>query len=29
VPIGVITALTGAPFFLFVLRSRRARQDVA
>jgi iron complex transport system permease protein len=27
VPIGVITALAGAPFFLFVLRSRRARQD--
>jgi iron complex transport system permease protein len=26
VPIGVITALIGAPFFLFVLRSRRARQ---
>ena len=29
VPIGVITALTGAPFFLFVLRSRRARQDLS
>jgi iron complex transport system permease protein len=29
VPIGVITAVTGAPFFLFVLRSRRARQDLA
>ncbi len=28
VPIGVITALAGAPFFLYVLRSRRARQDV-
>jgi iron complex transport system permease protein len=28
VPIGVITALAGAPFFLFVLRSRRARQDL-
>lgn len=27
VPIGVITAAIGAPFFLFVLRSRRARQD--
>jgi iron complex transport system permease protein len=27
VPIGVITALIGAPFFLFVLTSRRARQD--
>jgi iron complex transport system permease protein len=29
VPIGVITAIAGAPFFLFVLRSRRARQDLA
>ncbi|HSS88667.1 MAG TPA: iron ABC transporter permease [Streptosporangiaceae bacterium] len=29
VPIGVITALAGAPFFLFVLRSRRARRDLA
>jgi iron complex transport system permease protein len=29
VPIGVITALTGAPFFLFVLRSRRSRQDLS
>jgi iron complex transport system permease protein len=29
VPIGVITAAAGAPFFLFVLRSRRARQDLA
>jgi iron complex transport system permease protein len=27
VPIGVITAAIGAPFFLFVLRSRRARGD--
>ncbi len=27
VPIGVITAAIGAPFFLFVLRSRRARSD--
>jgi len=27
VPIGVITALVGAPFFLYVLRSRQARQD--
>ena len=27
VPIGVITAAIGAPFFLFVLRSRRARAD--
>jgi iron complex transport system permease protein len=29
VPIGVITAMIGAPFFLFVLRSRRARQDLS
>jgi iron complex transport system permease protein len=29
VPIGVITAVVGAPFFLFVLRSRRASQDLA
>jgi iron complex transport system permease protein len=29
VPIGVITAAIGAPFFLFVLRSRRARQELA
>jgi iron complex transport system permease protein len=29
VPIGVITAIIGAPFFLFVLRSRRARQDLS
>ena len=29
VPIGVITAATGAPFFLFVLRSKRARQELA
>jgi iron complex transport system permease protein len=29
VPIGVITAVAGAPFFLFVLRSRRARQDLS
>jgi len=28
VPIGVITALVGAPFFLFVLRSRRGGQGV-
>jgi cobalamin transport system permease protein len=28
VPIGVITALIGAPFFLFVLRSRRSGQSV-
>ncbi len=27
VPIGVITAAVGAPFFLYVLRSRRARQN--
>ncbi len=26
-PIGVVTAFVGAPFFLFVLRSRRARQS--
>jgi len=29
VPIGVITAAIGAPFFLFVLRSRRARADTS
>ena len=29
VPIGVITAAAGAPFFLFVLRSRRAHRDLA
>jgi iron complex transport system permease protein len=29
VPIGVITAAIGAPFFLFVLHSRRARQDLS
>jgi iron complex transport system permease protein len=29
VPIGVITAIAGAPFFLFVLRSRRARRELA
>ena len=29
VPIGVITAAVGAPFFLFVLRSRRARRGVS
>jgi iron complex transport system permease protein len=29
VPIGVITAAIGAPFFLFVLRSRRARADIS
>ncbi|MDR0344585.1 MAG: iron chelate uptake ABC transporter family permease subunit, partial [Nocardiopsaceae bacterium] len=29
VPIGVITAVIGGPFFLFVLRSRRARQDLS
>jgi cobalamin transport system permease protein len=29
VPIGVITAMAGAPFFLFVLRSRRAQRDLA
>jgi ABC-type Fe3+-siderophore transport system permease subunit len=25
----VITALAGAPFFLFILHSRRARQELA
>src|SRR5580704_2904936 len=29
VPIGVITAIAGAPFFLFVLRSRRSQQDLS
>jgi iron complex transport system permease protein len=29
VPIGVITALAGAPFFLFVLRSQHSRRDLA
>jgi iron complex transport system permease protein len=29
VPIGVITAATGAPFFLFVLRSRRTRRSLS
>jgi iron complex transport system permease protein len=29
VPIGVITAAAGAPFFLFVLRSRRSPRDLA
>ena len=29
VPIGVITAAIGAPFFLFVLRSRRARAETS
>src|SRR5215468_3280926 len=28
-PIGVLTAAVGAPFFLFILRSARARQAVA
>jgi iron complex transport system permease protein len=28
VPIGVVTAVVGAPFFLLVLRSRRTRQAV-
>lgn len=28
-PIGVLTAAIGAPFFLFVLRSRRARPDIS
>jgi iron complex transport system permease protein len=29
VPIGVITAMAGAPFFLFVLRSQHPRRDLA
>ncbi len=29
VPIGVVTACVGAPFFLFVLRSRRAREQLS
>jgi iron complex transport system permease protein len=29
VPLGVITAIFGAPFFLFVLRSRRARSALS
>jgi len=29
VPIGVITALAGAPFFLFILHSKRTRQELA
>jgi iron complex transport system permease protein len=29
VPIGVVTACVGAPFFLFVLRSRRAREGMS
>jgi iron complex transport system permease protein len=28
IPIGVVTALVGAPFFLFVLRSKRAQRGV-
>jgi iron complex transport system permease protein len=28
-PIGVLTAAVGAPFFLFVLRSRRSRPDIS
>lgn len=28
VPLGVVTAIVGAPFFIFVLRSRRAQQGV-
>jgi iron complex transport system permease protein len=28
IPIGVVTALVGAPFFLFVLCSRRAQRGV-
>jgi iron complex transport system permease protein len=29
VPLTVITATIGAPFFLFVLRSRRTRRDLS
>ncbi|HTZ08487.1 MAG TPA: iron ABC transporter permease, partial [Acidimicrobiales bacterium] len=29
IPIGVVTAFVGAPFFLFVLRSRRAGKSVS
>jgi iron complex transport system permease protein len=29
VPIGVVTACVGAPFFLYVLRSRRAREQLS
>lgn len=29
VPLSVITAIIGAPFFLYVLRSRRARRDLS
>jgi cobalamin transport system permease protein len=29
IPIGVVTACVGAPFFLFVLRSRRAREQLS
>ena len=29
VPIGVVTALPARPFFVLVLRSRRARQELA
>jgi iron complex transport system permease protein len=28
VPLGVVTAFVGGPFFIFVLRSRRAHQGV-
>jgi iron complex transport system permease protein len=28
IPLGVITAFVGGPFFIFVLRSRRAQQGV-
>jgi iron complex transport system permease protein len=28
IPIGVVTAVVGAPFFLLVLRSRRTRESV-
>jgi len=28
IPIGIVTAFIGAPFFVFVLRSRRAQRGV-
>ena len=28
IPIGIVTALVGAPFFLFVLQSRHAQRGV-
>ena len=29
IPLGVVTAMVGAPFFLYVLRSRRAREALS